>query len=908
MKTHVGWWLLAVEAVTFAALPCMAGDEINLSLKPQGTQAELRLHSRLGLPVSAMYPEYTIQCSTNLQDWFTVAGPLSGSVGVSDEELRVVVPLQGNHAVYRVQANVKLAADGGGGEAVYGYGTEFSKELQRLGQLPLSEFVRLYSLTNQYLPQISFDPTTAEFWNLFNANTNFQLNAQEFAVFQTNGFVVSERLGTYSFGDALWNIFKSDLPVYFSADAALQAWHFSYRAMLEELEETRLSPMLREIILGMRARLPELWAEASNTAVTNGILDADYFLTVAAALLTTNRPDLSPTVLPPLDVQTSLSVLEWVWSPELQDWNGDCSHCRRPSQTYQDIGALTTKYVNLFGTNRWMDFSQFQVRGHYDKSWQLSRYFRAMMWCALADFRFTGSTNDNSLRELAGAVALSWLLERSGQYSNWLKFDRTVEMFVGLPDSLNFGQLGGLLDAAGIHSPTNLATHAALENLQAQLMSGQLGLQSITSGYHTTTPCATAPIKLPRSFTVMGQRFVLDSWGLGQCVFDRIVWDDDGIPNFQDLVGRRVPSALDIAFGVLGNSHIVPEIAARISRTNLTKADGRDYWRDGYRYQHNLAAVRNVVDGQNASAWTNSIYSLWLACLRELSAPTTGPECPETMRTRAWAMKDLNTQLASWTQLRHDTVLYVKQSATTAVLCSYPDGFVEPRPLFWQRMQELAQRTRGIVATLPSSGWIAMQKPPPDSGTTSFSFAQMHTNRLRFLDHFAVTMGTLRTIAEKELARQPLATNEVAFLQRLITDPFTYTPTIRLFNGWYPNLFYADARESLRTGVWGFPVEYQTDQGPDKYDALVTDVHTDTFDTVRGDPGGVLHEGVGRVNMLMMAVDCGPGDQAIYVGPVLSHYEFELGPDTRLTDSEWQDRASTTPPPEWTRGFLVPKR
>jgi hypothetical protein len=130
------------------ASPSLAADEIALRFKSHGTQAEVGLHSRLALPVSAMYPEYVIQCSTNLQDWFTVAGPFPGGVGVSDEALRIAVPLAGDRAVYRVAANVKLAADGGGGDAVYGYGTEFSKELQRLGQLPLSEFVRLYSLTN----------------------------------------------------------------------------------------------------------------------------------------------------------------------------------------------------------------------------------------------------------------------------------------------------------------------------------------------------------------------------------------------------------------------------------------------------------------------------------------------------------------------------------------------------------------------------------------------------------------------------------------------------------------------------------------------------------------------------------------------------------------------------------------
>jgi hypothetical protein len=91
-----------------------------------------------------------------MQTWQTLADPISGGIGVSDEQLRVAVPLMGDNAFYRVVANVKLAPAGGGGEgeAIYGYGTEFSKELQSLGQLSLEDFVAMYEPTNQYLPQI----------------------------------------------------------------------------------------------------------------------------------------------------------------------------------------------------------------------------------------------------------------------------------------------------------------------------------------------------------------------------------------------------------------------------------------------------------------------------------------------------------------------------------------------------------------------------------------------------------------------------------------------------------------------------------------------------------------------------------------------------------------------------------
>ena len=93
------------------------------------------------------------------------------------------------------------------------------------------------------------------------------------------------------------------------------------------------------------------------------------------------------------------------------------------------------------------------------------------------------------------------------------------------------------------------------------------------------------------------------------------------------------------------------------------------------------------------------------------------------------------------------------------------------------------------------------------------------------------------------------------------------------------------------------------------WDALVTDVQTDPTDYIVGDPGSILHEGVGNINLLMIAVNWGPGDSAVYAGPVMSHYEFQLGPTTRETDSQWKTdaRAGNLPlQPDWTRSYLVP--
>src|SRR5262249_11831919 len=156
-----------------------------------------------------------------------------------------------------------------------------------------------------------------------------------------------------------------------------------------------------------------------------------------------------------------------------------------------------------------------------------------------------------------------------------------------------------------------------------------------------------------------------------------ILWVTNGVTN---KVERRVASALDVAFSVLGNDQIVPELVAQMKgafpdseRPHALK------FRDGLPYQHNLAAVRAVMDQQAPSAWESNLYLSWLACLRELSEPTTSGLFPESMRTKAWAMKTLNTQLASWTQLRHDTILYAKQSYANSDSCMFPAGFIEPR-------------------------------------------------------------------------------------------------------------------------------------------------------------------------------------------------------------------------------------
>ena len=70
---------------------------------------------------------------------------------------------------------------------------------------------------------------------------------------------------------------------------------------------------------------------------------------------------------------------------------------------------------------------------------------------------------------------------------------------------------------------------------------------------------------------------------------------------------------------------------------------------------------------------------------------------PDFMKSRVWARKSLNTALGSWTELRHDTILYAKQSvAAEGDGGEEPEtpGYVEPYPAFYAKIAELATTLR----------------------------------------------------------------------------------------------------------------------------------------------------------------------------------------------------------------------
>jgi hypothetical protein len=768
-----------------------------------------------------------------------------------------------------------------------GFTEAFEAEVKKIGEISPDEFTHRYPGKAHYLAKLTWDPTTAKYWDKFALNPSapgaeidargqeaynllsqknpsfhvdrqeinklrakksalgafdFRLNPPELALYKKNGFVVSERLGAHSFTDLYYRIYVRDLPVFVTSDSVLHAWHRYFDRLLENVETDYLSPTLDELLTGMAEQVPAAKKAYGTGPLAESLADVDFFLAVGRELL---HPGSGLSALNQNDrVQAAVDACE-----------------RERMERY-----------NLFGRQRTIDFSQFKPRGRYDQHDWSKRYFRGMMWLGRIDLRIAGGESaDQDLRELGAAVVLHDLLHRAKREKEWENFDRLLQHFVGRADSLNCTQLGKVLAAFKVDSAADV-TPAVLNTLHGHIQSGKVAQQHIRGEWFCVDPLDPNKFVLPRTFAFLGQRFVLDSWVLSKVVYDDILWQNQ-------KVQRRIPSNLEMSFAVLANDHVVPLLTRRMKDT-----DGQKF-RDGLPYQHNLAAARNVVDRLPPTIWQDSTYAEWLGCLRELSQPTTSAKYPEAMRTPAWALKATTTQLASWTQLRHDTVLYAKPSYSAGDTCSYPAGFVEPVPHFWSRFEKMVKHTEALLEKVPF--------PDVKVGQYVSKGKDRKAPHLATIQRFAKVAGKLRSIAEKELAQKELSKEETKFLEEIVVrSNLCGAPPI---SGWYPELFTNRSQEQDRDDAH-------------KWVALVTDVHTDPPSPPVADPGCVLHQAVGNVDLLVIAIDNGK-DRMVYAGPVFSHYEFTTPNAVRRTNGDWQQqlRSGTQPArPAWTSGYLAP--
>ncbi len=511
------------------------------------------------------------------------------------------------------------------------------------------------------------------------------------------------------------------------------------------------------------------------------------------------------------------------------------------------------------------DYSQYVPRGHYTRSETLKQFFKAMMWYGRLSFLLKGadtfgpgaealvSRQDAKVQTLQ-AVLLTLALDRlqaAGQpiADTWNRIYAVTAFFVGLADDLTpyeYKDAMVRLFGAGVQ-PEIFLDEQKLFDLKLELAS--LRSPEIYGG---TGNCEVPPDATPedldraldktKGMRVMGQRFIPDSY-----MFQRLV-----VPVVGPFVGSGHPFTMELTQG--GPRRCFPRgldvmavLGSRLA-LNILDREGDTAYLD---YDRSMNELIRQFDSFDTADWNRNLYWAWLYTLRPLLAPC-GSGYPGFMQTRAWQAKQLNTALASWTELRHDTILYAKQSYSPVVTSVPPQpdhGYAEPMPEFYQRLLSLTRMTR--------TGLDALQV-----------LNALQRNRLLTLEDILLR---LRDIAIAELESRTLTDDQYDFLA-----------------------YFDERLAPLTNGIPG---------GIDTSTVLVADVHTD------GNTARVLEEGVGYVKLLIVAYQLPGGRIVLGAGPVMSYYEFKWPMNDRLTDERWAELlAGQTPPtaPAWTMAFADP--
>ena len=582
-------------------------------------------------------------------------------------------------------------------------------------------------------------------------------------------------------------------PLFITTDSVLHVYHLLFDKVLRTAEEHFFQDLV-ELTRGM------LWAsQAQYEALIGTPLEeiskrnVAYFA-VAAKLLEPDAPVPDPVKQ---QVESELSLIE--------------AH-----EGFAE-SAIFPQYQE--------DYSQYVPRGHYNRTEVHQRYFKAMMWYGRINFRLREPEETESALLIAQALSR---VEIDGEPASalWERIYEPTVFFVGATDDLNIYDYHKLMVEVYGSVPEDPGILADTELLDSFIEAArELPPPQINSMWVWVWEDRK---EATQGFRFMGQRFVIDAY-----IFQQLI--------YRNVDGRFLPKGLDV-FAAMGSEEAY----------ELLDEMGENQYP---RYVEQMDKVRGEIAALETDSWTQNLYWSWLYAFQPVIA-VKDETYPAFMRTEAWVHKELHTALGSWTELKHDTILYAKQAyadGTAMPPQMEVKGYVEPNPEAYAR---LAALTRMTLDGLGQRDLLSEEDRES-------------------LEHLEELLLSLKSIAEKELEGTSLTESDYELINS-----------------------YGDILERLTVAAAD-----KEDLGgavDEEEAAIVADVATDP------NSGTVLEEAVGKVFEIYVVADI-DGHLTLTEGGVFSYYEFPWPMSDRLTDESWREMlhdGEAPPRPEWTSSFV----
>ncbi len=482
---------------------------------------------------------------------------------------------------------------------------------------------------------------TKDLSNVENIDRFSGFTKEQISMLVKNGFVVLPDTSTrmfYTYDNNEYN----GVPNFVTTDTVLHLYHQFYDKSLMSVESGYLYQDLDLLTKQMLDKsillLSELGDEELKTLQKKNVI---YFLVARMLILQTSNVDVT--------VEADLYDIA--------------------KQEYDLIDKVAGYQTSpLLGDK--LDYSQFTVRGHYTRSEELGRFFKTMMWFGIAPYSILEKeiyNYDNVLQALLMTYTTFADSEVTCDAELWSNIYQPTAEYVGLSDDIDVFTMNSLrLSVFGENEDPNIYNDESYYEKLFEAVKALPEPQIQAEFVYIDAPTG-------KQFRYMGQRYILDSYILQELI---------------DPILRPVPTSLDV-MGVLG-SDLAEDLLVNVYKP-------QDQWPDYTEKYHNL---EEEVSNYTSEIWETNLYNGWLWSLKdELTEFDADSGMPFFMTTEAWKNKTLNTALGSYTELKHDTVLYGKQAmAEMGGPTDFADQhYVEPNIGLYNKLLYLTDFTISVL-------------------------------------------------------------------------------------------------------------------------------------------------------------------------------------------------------------------
>jgi len=769
------------------------------------------------------------------------------------------------------------------------FNTGYAQEASALNTEPIDSsdvkterpsFVEYYSLAPldivlQVSPY-SLPLKTDQIYNFDDFSRKIPLSSDALNLLQKNGFVVIDNPFNpqEEYITQPYEILKDEeIPIFITSDSLLHLYHIQFDETLRQVEEREFYDDIWDISKCLLDDSVEKYNGATGDLKEASKRNAAYFV-VGLSLLKPGKDQLCRDGRKCKDPGLASAYFR---EEDLERYSFDV-----PEFVKEDVEkelALIRKHEGFSDSPIFIykeDYSQYVPRGHYTRSEKLKNYFKAFMWYGRMSLLLKGtdqvgpgkscnnippckaliSLYDARIQTMQACLVAPELAQNKELKDKWDRIYSVTAFYVGLSDdlgpyeyieALNF-VFNGKFDASDLTEENIGRLKAKLAEYMPPKIYGGTGEVALNPPF--TPEQADEVLEVTKGFRLMGQRFTPDSY-----MFSNLVSPSVGMYSGEDCdqtftceltpggPARCFPRGLDVM--ALLESDRAKELLIELGDTQY---EGRDEKGNKITYETQFDQLKEEFDSFSEAEWNKNLYWSWLYTLKPLLQEF-GDGYPTFMQTKAWQDKELTTALASWTELRHDTILYAKQSYTPMLLSLPPPekpvvGYIEPVPEFYNRLLALTRMTtRGL-----------------DEMDVLDSPAKYR------LENLEMVLGRLTELSMKELKNEELTPDDYDFIKNF---------------GDELNDIIAEVSERA------------------KKTTIVADVHTDQ------NTRQVLEEGMGYVDLMVVAYKVPDGRILIGAGPVMTYYEFKHPLQDRLTDEKWRELLASDPPeePQWTSSF-----